>query len=52
MGYTIKSIRYTQDVEIDVLVPVKDVEMFIESVNDAANGNVLADTGEKEYVII
>jgi len=51
-GYKIKNVEYTQDVEMSVLVPIEDMEMFLESINDATNGNVLIDTGEKEYVII
>ena len=51
-GYKIKNVEYTQDVEMSVLVPIDDMEMFLESINDATNGNVLIDTGEKEYVII
>jgi hypothetical protein len=39
-------------VEISVLIPLEDVNAFIEYVNDAANGNVLIDMGESEYVTL
>lgn len=52
LGYTIKNIEYAQDVEINILVPVEDVDMFLEAVNDITNGTVLTDVGEKEYVIM
>jgi len=51
-GYTIKDTLYAQDVELSVLVPLEDVEAFIEYINDAANGNVLIDLGKKEYVTV
>ncbi|HHV95349.1 MAG TPA: YigZ family protein [Clostridiaceae bacterium] len=51
-GYSIKDIQYAQDVEISVLIPLEDVNAFIEYVNDAANGNVLIDMGESEYVTL
>ncbi|HOJ11880.1 MAG TPA: YigZ family protein [Clostridiales bacterium] len=49
-GYNIRNIEYTQDVEMVVLVPVDDVEMFIEFVNEVTNGEALIEIGEKEYV--
>lgn len=51
-GYIVKNIEYTQDVEMNVLVPVEDMGKFSEAINDSANGNVLIDIEDKEYAIM
>lgn len=50
--YTIKDIKYGQDVEIFVLVPVDVVDQFLKFVEEATNARALIEIGEKEYVTL
>lgn len=50
--YTIKDIKYGQDVEIFVLVLVDEVGQFIKFVEEATNARALVEIGEKEYVTL
>lgn len=49
-GYTIKDIKYTQDVEMYLLIPIDERNRFIEYINEATNGEALLKIGEKEFV--
>lgn len=50
-GYKVKDTNYAQDVVMTILVPVNEKEKFVEYVNNAANGEALVETGDREYVV-
>ncbi|HHY23339.1 MAG TPA: YigZ family protein [Clostridiaceae bacterium] len=49
-GYTIKDIKYTQNVDMIIMVPIDEMDRFDEYINEATNGEALVTVGEKEYV--
>jgi len=49
-GYAIKDIKYTQNVEMVIMVPIDEMDRFIEYINEATNGEALVEIGEKEFV--
>lgn len=49
-GYTIKDIKYTQNVEMVIMVPIDEMDRFNEYINEATNGEALVRVGEKEYI--
>lgn len=51
-GYKIKDIKYTQDVEMVMLVPIDERDRFIEYINEATNGEALVEIGKKEYIVM
>ncbi len=53
MGIAILDTRYTDVVEMDVLVPLCDVGMFISRVTDASNGKcTITEQGECYYALL
>jgi len=49
-GYMIKDVKYAQDVEMLVLVPVKEMDRFTDYIREATNGEALVEETGKEYV--
>lgn len=52
LGYNTKDIKYTQDVTMTVLVPIDEIDVFIEYINEVTNGESFFEIGEKEYVTV
>lgn len=49
-GYMIKDTVYTEDVNMQIYVPVDEVEAFSAVITEASNGRALISIGEKVYV--
>jgi len=51
-GYLINNVRYQQNVEIELFVPVDDIETFSRLITEATNANALLEIGDKVYITL
>lgn len=51
-GYTIKKVIYEQDVEVILYIPVDEVEIFSELVNESTNARGIIELRDKSYITI
>jgi putative IMPACT (imprinted ancient) family translation regulator len=49
-GYMVKDTIYTQDVNMQLFVPVEELEVFTAAVTEASNGRALISIGEKVHI--
>jgi uncharacterized YigZ family protein len=50
--YTVKNVKYQQDAEIELFIPVDEVEIFNNLIIEATNARVLIEIGEKIYITL
>lgn len=50
--YTIKDIRYGQDVEMTVFVPTGKVDSFVNMIEESTNGRAIVDVGDDIYITV
>ncbi len=49
-GYMVKDTVYTEDVNMQIYVPVDDIDAFTAVITEASNGRALISIGDKVYV--
>lgn len=47
--YSIKDVKYTQNIEMTIMVPVSEIDNFIEYINEITNGDILIKLKQTEY---